>query len=68
MLTKYKEEYTLLQTSDLQQGMHLYYILLMMEFCPGVKAKAQVNSGAVNSKDDIIKINPEIVIINVKGS
>lgn len=55
-------------SSEIQQGMHLYCTLLMMEFYPGIQTKTQVNGGTVKCVDHIIKINPEVVIIDVKWS
>ena len=34
-------------STEIQQGMHLYSTLLMMEFRPGIQTKTQVNGGAV---------------------
>jgi len=52
---------------EVQQGMHLFCTLLMMEFCPGIQTKAQVNGCAVKCIDHIIQIDPEVVIIDVEG-
>jgi len=48
--------------------MHLYCTLLMVEFCPGIQTKTQVYGCAIKGIDHIVKIDPEVVIINIEGS
>jgi len=55
-------------TTKIQQGMHLYGTLLMMEFGPGKQTKTQVNSSTVKSINHIIQVNSKIIVLNVKGS
>ena len=52
---------------EIQQSMHLYCTLFMMKFCPWIQTKAQVNGGAVKCINHIIQINPEVIILDVKG-
>ena len=55
-------------STEIQQGVHLYCALLIMEFGSEKQTKAQVNSYAVKRIDHIVQVNPEAVVIDVKGS
>ena len=48
--------------------MHFYGSILVVEFSPGIQAKAQVNGRTVKSLDHIVQVNPEIIVFNVQRS
>jgi hypothetical protein len=53
-------------STKIQQGVHLYSTLLVVEFGPEKQTEAQINGGAVKRIDHIVQVNPEIIIIDIQ--
>jgi hypothetical protein len=46
--------------------MHLYSAFLMMKLGPWIQAKAQIDGGAVKGIGQLIQVNSEIIVLDVK--